>query len=100
MNLSAEKEFAQVLSKTAPEREIELNFVRRFVAATELMTVTRLHELAVSGKFNELFPPPCDEGPVPLERFDDVKPFDYADWAKRNNVPDKKPAATQEPELA
>lgn len=80
-----------VFSKSAPKRKIERAFIHRLIAIGDPV---KLHAAAVSGQYNEIFPALADEGPVAAQRFDALKPFDYADWAKRAGV---KKVASAEP---
>jgi hypothetical protein len=64
----------------------------RFVADPALA-----HAVAVSGKFNQIFPAVENEGPVGAEPFDRLDAFDYPAWAKRTGVQASPPAILEKP---
>jgi hypothetical protein len=78
-----------LFSKSPEEMQIELNFARRFLGFVQDLDVIELHQWVVSGEFDKIFQAVDDET-VPLEftKFENLKPFDYQDWAKRNKVKD------------
>ncbi len=76
-----------LFSQSPDEMQIELNFARRFLGFLQSLDVIELHQWVVSGEFDKIFRAVDDET-VPLEftKFENLKPFDYQDWAKRNKV--------------
>jgi hypothetical protein len=79
----------QLFSKSPDEMQIEMNFARRLLGFVQSLDVIDLHQWAVSGEFDKIFHQ-VDEEMAPLEftKFENLKPFDYQDWAKRNKVKD------------
>lgn len=91
MEIATKARFAEIYSKSAPERNIEVEFMRRLamcasaMKVSDLSDVVRLHALVNSGEFNELFPAWTDEGPVAPKSFQDLKVFDYQSWSDRHS---------------
>ena len=76
---------AEVFSESVRERDIEIKFASRLFRYLEELKVPDIHRMVNSGEFNRVFPALGDESsPVAPSRFEDLKPFDYQDWAKRN----------------
>ncbi len=90
METASKIRFAEIYSKSTPERGIEMEFMRRLAMCatamqiSDLSDIVQLHALVNSGEFNELFPALTDEGPVAAKRFQDLKAFDYQSWSERN----------------
>jgi hypothetical protein len=90
METVAKRKLVEVYSKSTPERNIEMKFMRRLLECITAMKISdqsgiaRLQHLVNSGEFNDAFPALFDESPVPSKRFKDLKAFDYEDWSKRN----------------
>ena len=76
-----------LFSDSEAEKQVEINFATRLFQFVRGLTVADVHELVNSGKFNQIFPPSGDEDQAAApRRFEDLKPFDYLAWAKRNSV--------------
>jgi hypothetical protein len=90
METVAKAKFETVYSKSTPERDIEMDFMRRLLQCIPAMKVSdfdgivRLHNLVNSGEFNHAFPPLADENSASPKRFQDLKAFNYEDWDRRN----------------
>ena len=79
----------QLFSKSPDEMRIEVNFARRLLGFVQSLDVIDLHQWAVSGEFDKIFHPVNDEtAPLVSTKFENLKPFDYQEWAKRNKVKD------------
>jgi hypothetical protein len=77
----------QLFSQSPQEMQIEKNFARRLLELVRGFDPVDLHQWAVSGEFDKIFPPLDDETtPVTPTKFKDLKPFEYQDWAKRHNI--------------
>ncbi|HMD31856.1 MAG TPA: hypothetical protein VKG84_08085 [Candidatus Acidoferrales bacterium] len=77
----------RLFSKSSPVRRVERNFLVRLGRYVRALTVPDLHSLVVSGEFNEMFPALEDEtSSVAPRRFEDLKAFDYDDWARRTKA--------------
>jgi len=77
----------QLFSQSPQEMQIEKNFARRLLELVRGFDAVDLHQWAVSGEFDKIFPPLDDEtAPVAPKKFKDLKPFEYQDWAKLRNI--------------
>lgn len=78
-----------LFSVSEKEKEIEVKFFKRFLQLIHEQTADEIQQWAVSGEFNRIFSAFYDEtSPVQERRFEDLKPFDYSDWARRNRLKD------------
>ena len=89
MDITPKHQDISLFSASATEKQVELKFANRLFNYVEGLTVRDIHRLVNSGEFNEIFPALDDEiSPVAPRRFEDLKPFDYRAWAKRNQIKD------------
>jgi hypothetical protein len=87
MSSTVQPQTNELFSASNEAREVELSFMNRLVHYVGKLNVANLHQLAVSGKFVEAFPAIDDEStPAVPRRFGDLRPFDYTQWAKREDI--------------
>jgi hypothetical protein len=78
----------KLFSQSPTEKAIELDFLRRLAALLPSLPAADLQRLALTGEFKEKFPAIEDETTPAPPRFEELKGFDYDDWASRHEVRD------------